>query len=398
MQWRRHPGWYLLAAFLLLLLIYSIWPSPVAVDATRVARGPFTVSVSEEGRTRVIDRFEISAPVAGYLRRIELEVGDPVTAGQILTHLEPLRAEVLDPRRQAEAKAQVAAARASLQAARERVEAAQAEAEYARSEYQRRLKLENTRAISAEALQQARTVLQRSEAGLRSAQFAVEVAEHQLQSARAQLQYSAAEQPDQASTTVPIASPVDGVVLKVIRESEGVVQAGAPLLEIGDPNTLEVAVDVLSADAVKISPGMPVVLERWGGPQPLQGVVRRVEPEGFLKISALGVEEQRVWVIADITSPREEWRALGDGYRVEARFILWRADDVLQIPASAMFRLDEGWGVMVVEQGRIAVREVTVGHRNGLEAEITAGLEAGEWVIVHPDDRLENGTRVRIGS
>lgn len=395
MQWRRYLGWYLLGAAIL-LLIYSLWPSAVIVDAIKVTRGPFRVSISEEGRTRVIDRFEISTPVAGYLRRIELDAGDPVTRGRTLTELEPLRAEVLDPRRQAEAKAQVAAARASLLAARERAEAALAEAENARAEYQRRLKLEDTQAISEEALQQARTVLQRSEAELRSARFAVEVAQYQLKAAEAQLQYSAAEKTGELPLTVPILSPVDGVVLRIIRRSEGVVQAGTPLLEVGNPNALEVAVDVLSVDAVQISPGMPVVLERWGGPQPLQGVVKRVEPEGFLKISALGVEEQRVWVIVDITSPMEEWRALGDGYRVEARFILWQAGNVLQIPASALFRLGEGWAVMAVEQGRAEVREVEVGHRNGLEAEITTGLTEGEWVIAHPDDRLENGTRIRI--
>lgn len=395
MQWRRYLGWYLLGAAVLLLLIYSIWPSPVLVDTARVIRGPFTVSVSEEGITRVIDRFEISTPVAGYLRRIELDAGDPVASGQVLTHLEPLRAEVLDPRRQAEAKAQIAAARASLLAAQERAEAALAETEYARSEYQRLLKLQESQAISEQQLEQARTTLQRSEAELRSARFAVEVAEHQLQAAEAQLRYSAAEQTDQP-LAVPIASPVDGVVLEIIRESEGVVQAGTPLLEIGNPNALEVAVDVLSADAVQISPGMPVVLERWGGSLPLKGVVKRVEPEGFLKISALGVEEQRVWVIVDITSPPEVWRALGDGYRVEARFILWHADNVLQIPTSALFRLGEGWGVLVVEQGRAEVREVKVGHRSGLEAEIISGLAEDEQVIVHPDDRLEEGTRVQI--
>lgn len=398
MQRRRYLGWYLLSAAILLLLIYSVWPSPVTVDATRVNRSPFMVSISEEGRTRVIDRFEISTPVAGYLRRIELDAGDPVVSGQTLTYLEPLRAEVLDPRRQAEAKAQVAAARASLLAARERAGAALAEAEFARAEYQRRLKLKDTEAISEEALQQARTVLQRNEAELRSAQFGVEVAQYQLQAAQAQLQYSAAEKTDEAPPAVPIRSPVDGVVLSVIRESEGVVQAGTPLLEVGDPNALEVAVDVLSADAVQIEPGMPVMLERWGGPRPLQGVVKRVEPEGFLKISALGVEEQRVWVIVDITSPPEEWRALGNGYRIEARFILWQADNVLQIPASALFRFGEGWAVMVVEDGRARVREVTVGHRNGLEAEITAGLTEGERVITHPDDQLKDGTRVRVVS
>jgi HlyD family secretion protein len=396
MQWRRYLCWYLLGAAVLLLLIYSLRPSAIVVDAVQVRRGPLTVSISEEGITRVIDRFEIFAPVAGYLQRIELEAGDPVTDDQVLTRLEPLRAEVLDPRRQAEAKAQVAAARASLLAARERAEAALAEAEYARSEYQRLQKLSESQVISEQALEQARTALQRNEAELRSARFAVEVAEHQLQAAQAQLQYSAAEKTDEPLPAVPIRSPIDGVVLEVIRESEGVVQAGTPLLEVGNPNALEVAVDVLSADAVQITPGMPVLLERWGGPHPLEGMVKRVEPEGFLKISALGVEEQRVWVIVDITSPPEEWRALGDGYRVEARFILWHGDNVPQIPASALFRVNGGWAVMTVEGGRAEVREVTVGHRTGLEAEITEGLEEGEWVITHPDDRLEDGTRVRI--
>jgi HlyD family secretion protein len=210
------------------------------------------------------------------------------------------------------------------------------------------------------------------------------------------LKYSAASASSSSGEVVPVAAPASGRILKVIRESEGVVPAGEPLLEIGNARSLEVEVEVLSDDAVKIAPGMRVIFERWGGPEPLEGRVRRIEPHAFTKISALGVEEQRVRVISDFTSPPEKWERLGDGYRIEATFVLWEGDGVLVAPASALFRYDGGWAVFLIEQGVARRRQVQVGRRNGLEAEIVAGLKEGDRVITHPDSSIQDGTLVEV--
>ena len=235
----------------------------------------------------------------------------------------------------------------------------------------------------------------------RSAQFSVEVASYELEAARTALAHFTDSTGDTAADTeaaerVLIRSPIDGRVLKVMHEWEGPVRTGDPLLEVGDPSALEVAVDVLSADAVKIAPGMKVLFERWGGKAPLEGVVRVVEPVGFTKISALGVEEQRVWVISDFTSPPARWQRLGDGYRVEARFVLWHDDDVLQVPASSLFRYKDGWALFVIENNRARRRQVTIGRRNGLRAQILDGVSAGERIVNHPSDEVEDGRRVRV--
>jgi HlyD family secretion protein len=247
-----------------------------------------------------------------------------------------------------------------------------------------------------DALDRAEAETRRTQARRRSAEFAVEVARFELEATRTALRYSAAETVPANPETVALRAPVDGRVLKIERKSEGVISAGQPLIEIGDPHALEVEVDVLSADAVRIAPGTRVLFERWGGERPLEGRVRTVEPAGFTKISALGVEEQRVWVIADITSPPEVWERLGDGYRVEASFILWEAQDVLQLPASALFRQADGWSVFIVENGKARRHSVQIGQRSGLTAEILSGLAEGETVIVHPGDTVEDGTRIRL--
>jgi HlyD family secretion protein len=233
-----------------------------------------------------------------------------------------------------------------------------------------------------------------ADANQRSAEFNIEVARHELSAAQTALRYSAGEGV-RPGDTVKIQSQVAGRVLKIPRESEGVVAAGQPLMEIGNPRALEVEIDVLSDDAVRIKPGMRVLYERWGGEPSLDGSVRTVEPVGATKVSSLGVEEQRVLVIAEITSPPEVWERLGDGYRVEARFVLWEGDDVLQIPQSALFRHGEGWAVFVVDGNRAARRGVDIGQRNGLHAQIVSGLQSDDVVITHPDASLRDGTRVR---
>jgi HlyD family secretion protein len=393
---RQHPVIAVIIAVIAALLLWGFWPQPVTVEAVTVSRAPMTVSIEEEGRTRVIDRYIVSAPVDGVACRVQLEVGDPVEQGQVLLGITPLESQVLDPRSRAQAEARVAAAEAALSAAREQARVAAVEKDYAAAELERLRPLAEKGLVSGESFDRAKNAANTTAAVLRSAEFNVEVASYDLEAARTTLQYSAATAGDAPAERVPVRAPIDGRILKVHHECEGPVRTGEPLFEVGDPSALEVEVDVLSADAVKIQPGMPVLFDRWGGDLALQGRVRNIEPIGFTKISALGVEEQRVLVISDLTSPTEQWQRLGDGYRVEAQFVLWQEAEVLQVPASALFRFGEGWAVFVIEDDSARRREVSVGQRNGLTAQIIAGLVAGETVINHPSDAVEDGRSVRL--
>lgn len=395
MQWGGRLGLFGVAAAIVGAIVWGFMPRPVLVDTAQAWRGPMQVSVEEEGKTRVIDGFVISAPVAGFARRIRMDVGDSVAKGKLLLYLDPLRSQVLDPRSRAEASARVSAAQARVSAAKEKVTAAAADARYWEAQLARLRELHAAGTISDDEFQEGEAQAKRMAANLRSAEFSVETAKHELEAARTALRYSAAQPQGRPSEAVAIHSPVAGSVLKVIHESEGVVRAGEALLEIGDPRALEVEVEVLSADAVKLGPGTRTLLERWGGDNPLEARVRRVEPVGFTKISALGVEEQRVLVIVDIVSAPEVWEKLGDGYRVEARFVLWEADDILQIPGNALFRYDGGWAVFVVEDGVARRRPIELGRTNGLVAQILSGIEAGETVVTHPDDAIDDGVEAQ---
>ncbi|MEW5893727.1 MAG: efflux RND transporter periplasmic adaptor subunit [Pseudomonadota bacterium] len=392
---RARLGLLLLVLLLAGGLIYGFLPRPLAVDVVEVGRAPLAVTVEEEGRTRVMERYVIAAPVSGYARRIALKVGDPVAAGQVLAVLEPVRADALDPRSRAQAQAQVNAAEAALAAARENARVAEAEARLASQDLARIERLGQENFIAQAAVDQARTRWSSSQAARQAAEHQVNVARYQLDTARALLTRAATLPSGGAGETLAVRSPVTARVLKVVHESEGTVAAGQPLLEIGNPEALEVEVEVLSTSAVRIAPKSRVILDRWGGEGALQGTVRRVEPAGFTKISALGVEEQRVRVIVDFTSPRELWQRLGDGYRVEAIFVVWEGADVLQIPTSALFRHDNGWAVFVLEDGRARLRPVSIGQRTGLRAQVLDGLKPGERVISHPDDKVKDGARVR---
>jgi HlyD family secretion protein len=398
MFWRRQWKLGILLLAVVMLLSYGFWPRPPLVEAVRVKHAPLTVSIEEEGKTRVIDRYEIAAPVAGVACRLEWDVGDAVERDQVLLGIKPLTSEVLDPRREAEAQALVAAASAALRAAEQNVSAAAADTDFAKLELERIRKLADSGNVSKGELDRARTQARSAQAVQRSAEFAVEVARYELEAARTTLQYAGKTTIDNVDENVLVRAPVSGRVLAVRHECEGPVQVGQPLLEVGDTRALEVEVEVLSEDAVRIRPGMPVLFERWGGDQPLEGRVRIVEPVGYTKISALGVEEQRVHVIADLVSPYEQWQQLGDGYRVEARFIVWQADNVLQVPASALFRHQGQWAVFVIESGHAVLREVEVGQRNGLQAEIVSGLKSGEAVISFPSDAISAGVRVRLSA
>jgi HlyD family secretion protein len=391
-RWRRRLLWGLMMALGVWGLYLGFRPQALEVDLGSASRGVLRATLEQEGRTRVHDRYVVTSPIAGYARRVRLEVGQAVERGAVLVELEPARAEVLDARRHAEAEARIAAAESAVSGAAQRVSAAASAAELAQAELTRVRALRQQGHVSVAADERAASEARRANADWRSAQFAAAAARHELEAARTTLRFAGS-----ASTAelVLVRAPVAGKLLKIAHKSEGPVGAGQPLIEIGDPATLEVEVDLLSADAVRIAPGTRVVFERWGGEGTLEGVVRLIEPAGFTKVSALGVEEQRVWVIVDFTSPATRWQRLGDGYRVEASFVLWEGQDVLQIPASALFRDGDGWAVFVVEQGKAGKRAVRIGQRNGLSAQIVAGIKAGERVIRHPDDRVHDGVGVK---
>lgn len=391
----KHPVITVVSVMIIVLLVWGFWPKAVLVEDAVVKRAPMTVTVEEEGRTRVIDRYVISAPVDGTACRVQLDVGDTVQQNQVLLNIRPLQSQVLDPRSRAQAEARVSAAESALRAAQEQASAAAEAEKLAASELKRLKPLKEKGVISHEIYDRALTEANTSAAVKRSADFNVDVARYALKAAKSVLEYTTMDD-KHVQETVPIRSPITGRILKLEHECEGPVRTGEPLMEIGDPTVLEVEVDVLSADAVKIKPGMKVLFDRWGGDEPLQGVVRTVEPVAFTKISALGVEEQRVLVISDFTSPKELWERLGDGYRVEAQFVIWQNDDTLQVPTSSLFRYQDGWAVFVIDNNRARLRAIKVGHRSGLTAQILDGVKQGERVVNHPGDEIENGTRVKV--
>ena len=377
------------------LLIYGFLPKTQEVDIVPVTRGPLQITIEEEGRTRLKERFTVSAPTAGYMRRVNVKVGDPIKKGQILAVLEPLQSQALDPRSRATAEAALSAAEASLKVTAERERVAAADAAYLEQRKERFKALYEKGSIAKDQLEQVESEAKKTRALRRSAEAAVHVAQSELQAAKAALRDFTSVKRISNRDAVEIASPLNGTLFRVYRESEGAVNAGEPLMDIGDAGNLEVRVEVLSSDAVKIKKGMAVLFKRWGQEEPLYGKVRLVEPAGFTKISSLGVEEQRVLVIVDITSPQEQWQVLGDGFRMEAHFIIWEGENILQIPASVLFRAGKDWAVFVDERGKARKRVVEIGQRNGLAAEIISGLKESEKVLAYPDDSISEGTKIR---
>ena len=386
-------------ALLLLLLAWAFWPRPEPVDMALVERAPLAVTLDEEGETRVRDRFVVSAPLAGRVLRIELEPGDPVVADEtVLATFQPQTPTLLDARSRAEAEAGARAARATLERARADRDRAQAELEFADADVERFRRLAADRIVSDEELESAELAARSRKEALEAAEFATQTARYQLEVARARLLEGSAvggnPHPESTGSPISLRSPVDGVVLKRLRESEAVVPAGEPLLEVGQAAELEIVADYLSADAVKIRPGNRVLIEEWGGERALEGIVRRVEPSGFMKISALGVEEQRVNVVVDFVDPPEARPGLADGFRVELRVVLWEGEDVLQVPTGSLFRSGDDWAVFAVESGRARLRTVEIGRQGGLVAEVLSGLDEGDRVLLHPGDSIEEGLRV----
>jgi HlyD family secretion protein len=409
----------LFAAAVVGLIGYGLLPPPVEVDLATVGRNLVRVTVDQDGKTRIRERYVVSAPLAGRLLRIGMNPGDEVEAGQtLLATIEPRDPDLLDDRAIAQAEARVKGAAAALQKMGPLLDEARVGQEYAEHELQRvrDARRDNRQAITVSEVDNKLLAYRRRSALLRSARHAEEIARFELEQARAALIRSLPENKRTADQTDPtdtsdlptdsgngngksrhflIRAPIDGRVLRVFQESSAVVVAGTPLLELGDPRDLEIEIDVLSSDAVKIPAGAQVLLEHWGGDHALQGRVRLVEPSAFTKISSLGVEEQRVNVIVDLVDPPESRPSLGDGFRVEARIVIGQAQQVLRVPTSALFRVGDDWAVFRVTGNRVRLQRVELGLQNGLAAEVRAGLAEGDLVVIHPGDNVAEGTAVR---
>jgi len=392
---RRWPLYAGAAAFGL-LIVAGFWPRALPVELATVEQGALRVTIDEEGQTRVRNRYVVSSPVGGQLRRIELKPGAEVRAGvTVLAELETAGTDLLDASALAQAEARAGAAASNLDAAEARRAAAQATGELAAAEMRRQRVLAEKKLISAQELETAEMRATTAEQEERAAAFAAQVASFELEQAKAALRRGLPATAEAEGPRVTLRSPVDGRVLRVLQESARLVAGGTPLIEVGDPTDLEVRVEVLSRDGVAVRPGAAVFLERWGGEGVLNARVRLVEPAAFTKVSALGVEEQRVNLLADFTDEAAARAGLGDAFRVEARIVTWEADDVVKAPSGALFQQGGGWKTFVVDGHRARVREVKIGRTNGVETQVLEGLAPGERVIVYPGDRVEDGTRVQ---
>ena len=372
-------------AIALVALLVVLWmPSPVEVDAAEVQAGPMRVTVDDQGETRSHDRFVLSAPVAGRLARIALHDGDAVTGGQVVAEIAPLP---LSTREREEIVARVAAADALQREAEQRVRHADEDLAQAQRELERTRRLVAEKFVAPQAAERAQNLERTAASEAEAARQRARAAAADAQAARAGLAAT------RAGGLVQVRAPTAGRILRVHDASERVVAAGTPLMVVGDLAHLEVVVEPLSSDAVKVAAGMPVLIDGWGGDRALRATVRRVEPYAVTKVSALGIEEKRVNVVADFVDPPG---AIGDGYRITARIVVWQAEQVLKVPVSALFRCAEAWCVFVVDGGRARRRTVEIGQRNLTEAEVRAGLEAGMRVIRYPSNAVEEGVRVNV--
>jgi HlyD family secretion protein len=388
--------WLLMIALVVGGSVFVLWPQPIEVDLATVGIGPLQVTIDEDGMTRIRERYVVSSPVAGRLVRIDLEPGDPIMAGStLLATIQPSDPSMLDARQVAEAEARAAAARIAIDRAAARVEQARSEKEVADSQYRRAHELWEKNGMSDSDYELAQGEAKIRAEQLRAAEFDQEIAKYEAQQAEAALlRLKPASDGAVDEGQFEVFAPINGHVLRVLQESATVVSAGSPLLEVGDRNDLEVVVDVLSTDAVKIQPGNAVRLEDWGGPNPLRATVRTVEPAAFTKISALGVEEQRVNVVADFDSGQPDVRSLGDGFRVEARIIVWQEEKALKVPSNALFRGSEQWFVFV-NRHRVAHKQaVEIGQSNSRETEVLSGLNEGDSVVLYPSDLVVEGVKL----
>lgn len=373
-------------------VLITIWlrPKPMKVDVAKAVRGRMRVTVDGEGKTRVRDRYVVAAPVAGRLRRITLRRGDAVETGQVIAQIDSLPLTPLDPRQRAEAIGRVNAAKDAKREVDKMIDRSKALYDQARRDCERCEILARSGDISRQELEKAQTAVATSFREYEAARSRAESASHEVEVASAAL-LAASQSTTPVRAAVKVQAPTRGKVLRVVEESERVVVAGAPLVELSNPSMLEVVIELLSTDAVKVSPGAHVFIEEWGGSEALEARVRTIEPSAFTKVSALGIEEQRVNVVADLTTPSA---ALGDGYRVEGRIIVWQADNVLQVPVSALFRRGESWCLFVVENGEASLRQIEVGQRTPFEIEVKSGLDEGAQLIIHPSNQIQEGMRI----
>ena len=388
---RKTLTWLALAAAVAYLAYLALREEQTLIASATASPHDLQQTYSEEGRTRLKNRYHIHAPVSGTLRRITLQAGDTVRAGQTLAEIEPASANPLDARSREQAKADLRGAEAALEAARQRITAAKSAHTLAQKEHQRLVPLVKAQAASREQLDQARAQRDSASANLAAAQAEEKIAAARVQSARALL---ASHNETGATTAVAATAPIAGVITKRQHQSRTPIAAGELLMEMGDPTQLEIEADILSADAVRLAPGTRARIRHWGGDD-LDASVRRIEPGGFTKTSALGVEEQRTRVLLDLTSPRAQWQNLGDAYRVDIDFILAEKSGALTIPLSALYRDDNGWAVYRITDERARHTPVQTGLRTATDVEITAGLANGDRVILQPDENIHDGSRVQ---
>lgn len=386
--------WGVIALVALGGLLWLLWPEPVPVDVAEVQRGPMEVTVNEEGRTRVRDRYEVSSPLSGRLHRIAFEPGDPVEAGDVLAWIDPPAPDLLDRRTRAIRQAQVQAAQAAVERARVQIEQLAEQRDLARRQYKRLREVFRTDAGVEQEVDLAESRVRVQEQQWEMAQHDLRMAEQELAQAQAALAVTAYNDGGDGPDPLAIHAPVGGRVLRVHQKSEAFVVSGTRLLEMGDPNRLEIVADILTEEATRIEPGAPVHLERWSGEETLRGRVRHVEPGGFTKISALGVEEQRVNVVIDFDASPEAYERLGDAYRMDVRIVIWQNDETLRVPTGALFRQDDRWMVFKVDQGRAVQQPVEIGRQAELYAQVLDGLEPGDRVVMYPGDRIEDGVRI----
>ena len=383
------------AALFAAVMVYAFMPRPVEVDVVSVDRGPLEVTVREDGKTRIKDRYVVAAPLAGKLERIRLRSGDAVKAEQdLIAVIVPSDPDLLDPRARAQAEAKVRAAEALKSQVEAQQQRARVNHDYAKVNLERVKMNYANRAASHQDVDDAEEKELTTSNALRAAEFAVQVAAFELDQARAVL-LRAGSDVGAKEWRHEIPSPITGKVLRVLQESSTVVAPGAKLVEVGDPADLEIEADVLSTDGVQIQPGARVFIEHWGGPHPLEGRVRLIEPSGFTKISALGVEEQRVNAIIDFSDQSGERPTLGDAFRVEVRIVIWENPNALRVPAGTLFRLAEKWAVFVIENSRASLRQVAIGRSNDEHAEVLEGLKEGDRVILYPTDRVQQDVKIR---
>ena len=372
---------------------WTLQPRPIPVETAPVARGAFELAVSDDGRTRVHDRYVVSAPLAGRLERVALRAGDAVARGQVLAVLTPAAPGFLDARTERELRERIGAAEAQQLRARAEMSRVEAQRDQAHADRERQRRLAREGFVAPTALEHAELALKVAERALESARVAEAASGHELAQARAALsRYRGGE----TSAAWRVVAPVAGSVLRVMQESEGVVALGAPLVEIADPRSLEAVVDVLSQESIAIRPGMAARVELGASAPAFAARVRRIEPAAFTKVSALGVEEQRVNVVLDFAEPLDRMATLGDGFRVDAHIVTERRDEAVKVPVGALFRERDGWAVFLVREGRAVRQPVRVALRNGVEAAVEEGVRPGEQVVVYPPESLRDGARLRV--